>query len=287
MPKNERAAGVVTALVDAVVDVIYRNEVTEAELRLAIDFVTRLGKAEQVEALTDAVGVSTAADNVTYGHSSTRTESNIPGPFYREHAPMLSPPDRLARDDEPGEVLFFGGVVRDGEDDTPVGGALLDVWQANAAGLYDNQDPSLPDFNLRGRLYADDDGTFEVRTVMPGSYEIPHDGPVGELLAVLGRHASRPRHVHVTISREGYLPLTTQIYFPGDDFLASDSIHAAKPELVAELHRVQPGEPEAIARALDIPFAVSRFRFRLARVDAAVSVAKAVPTGRGPEPERT
>jgi protocatechuate 3,4-dioxygenase beta subunit len=268
MARDERVADVVTALAKVLVDLIYRYDVTEAELRHAIDYVTELGKAEQVEALSDAFGLSTAADNVTYGHSSKRTESNIPGPFYRAGAPMLSPPYRLVGEDESGEALFFRGSVRDGEDGTPVGGALLDVWQANAAGLYENQDSTIPDYHLRGQMLADADGAFELRTVVPGAYEIPNAGPVGVLLDLLGRHAYRPRHIHVTITREDFVPLTTQIYFEGDEFLDSDSIGAAKPELVAELHQVEPGDPEAVTRGVHRPFFLSEFQFRLAREHA-------------------
>jgi len=156
-------------------------------------------------------------------------------PGGHEDLALGGPPYRVGRPDEVGDPLVFRGRILDGPSGRPVPTALVDLWQADAVGNYDIQDPGAPAFNLRGRLTARD-GTFELRTVVPGAYEIPKNGAVGRLLKQIGRHAFRPRHIHFKISADGWQPLTTQIYFAGDQWIESDSIGAAKPGLVAPLN---------------------------------------------------
>jgi catechol 1,2-dioxygenase len=163
------------------------------------------------------------------------TESNVEGPFYISDVALLEPPYVLPqRLDEGGKVLFFSGSVRSTEG-TELSGALLDVWQSDCAGEYSNIHPGVPDGNLRGRLSADKQGRFEFRTVVPVPYEIPKQGATGMLLETLGRSAFRPAHIHVKLSHPTCRPLTTQIYFEGDPWLAADVVEAVKPELITRL----------------------------------------------------
>ena len=132
------------------------------------------------------------------------TPDNIEGPFYRPDAPET---DDIAPDMAPGDLLTVSGVVRD-EDCAPIPNALLDVWQADADGSYDN-DPSQPppgadEFAYRGRLYADENGAFSFNSIVPGRY--------------LNGDEYRPAHIHIKVSAEGFELLTTQLYFEGDPF---------------------------------------------------------------------
>lgn len=71
--------------------------------------------------------------------------------------------------------------------------AVVDVWQANALGRYENQDPDLqPEFNLRGRLRSDAQGRVHFLSVKPRGYALPDDGPVGRLLNALGLMSGTP-----------------------------------------------------------------------------------------------
>src|SRR5436190_241062 len=97
--------------------------------------------------------------------------------------------------------------------------------------------PASGEFRLRGRLAAGRDGAYEFRTVVPPPYEIPKDGPVGELLRALGRHAFRPAHLHLKVDPPGYRPLTTMVFFEGGEYLDSDAIGAVKRSLVTKLER--------------------------------------------------
>ena len=116
--------------------------------------------------------------------------------------------------DEPGEPLSISGTVTAATDCRPIADATLDVWQTNARGLYSNllgrEDPSRPgSFNLRGRMKSDTTGTYRLQSVVPGRY--PLFWPL-----------TRPRHIHVIVTHPLYMPLTTQIYFEGDEYNSSD-----------------------------------------------------------------
>ncbi|RIH82265.1 Protocatechuate 3,4-dioxygenase beta chain [Calidithermus terrae] len=83
----------------------------------------------------------------------------------------------------------------------PVARALLDFWQCDAQGLYDNQG-----FRLRGHQFTDASGRFALETVVPGLYP------------------GRTRHIHVKVQAPGRPVLTSQLYFPGEPANASDRI---------------------------------------------------------------
>lgn len=236
---NPRVAEVFLDVVGSVADVIRRRRVTFEEFREAIGFLEEATKAGELPLLID-VFLGVAVDDANYT-ANGGTESNLEGPFYIPSAPILQPPYALPRrDDEPGDPLVMSGTVR-GLDGNPLPGAMLDVWQANGAGEYSHFHPGVPEFNLRGRFTTDSEGRFEVRTVMPSAYAIPGSGPTGRLLAALGRHFFRPSHVHFKLSHTGYQPLTTQIYFEGDDYLHSDVVGAVKDALVVRAQKAGAG----------------------------------------------
>ena len=129
-----------------------------------------------------------------------------------------------------GRVLDTSGA--------PVGGAVLDVWGTNRNGLYENVDPSQPDYNLRGRFRSGTDGGYDLWTAKPVSYPIPSDGPVGELLAVTDRHDMRPAHFHVIASANGYRTIVTELFTDDDPYLHNDAVFGVKPSLVVHYDRI-------------------------------------------------
>jgi catechol 1,2-dioxygenase len=145
------------------------------------------------------------------------TLANPAGPFYLPGAPFVQ---RLAGPDEPGTQIELAGRVLGLPDCRPVAGAVLDIWQANAGGVYSGLErpAGKPDFRLRGRIHTGADGRFSVVTVRPGHY---------------GDGTPRPSHIHVTVSALGFVPLTTQVYFPGDPANAGDDLFL--PALVGTL----------------------------------------------------
>jgi protocatechuate 3,4-dioxygenase beta subunit len=260
---NERLAEVTTRLVAALHAAVEDLRVTEGELRAALAFLREVAEADELPLLSDVLGISVQVDRLTHGTSVDGTATNVEGPFYLPGAPSLEPPYALAADTEPGEALFVSGTVADAATGEPLPGAVLDLWQANAEGLYSNQDPErLGIWRLRGTLTAGPDGAYAFRTITPPPYEIKKDGPVGRLLAALGRHAFRPAHLHVKTSSAGHVPLTTMVYFEGDPWLESDAIDGVKDSLVVPVERHDSTEAMA-GRGVDRPFATCSFDIRL------------------------
>ena len=118
-----------------------------------------------------------------------------------------------------GERIAVTGRVLD-EGGRPVRGALIEVWQANAAGRYlhkmdQHNAPLDANFTGCGRTLTDAEGRYRFLSIKPGAYP-------------WGNHANawRPAHIHFSVFGDGLLSrLVTQMYFPGDPLLAYDPIY--------------------------------------------------------------
>lgn len=135
------------------------------------------------------------------------------GPFYTPNTPERR---SLLEPGLPGTRLVVSGHVYT-TDCRPVPGALLDFWQADDAGVYDNTG-----YRLRGHQFADDDGRFELETIVPGLYP------------------SRTRHIHVHTQAPDQPVLTTQLYFPDEPANATDGIF--DPALVMDMQDADDGK---------------------------------------------
>lgn len=125
------------------------------------------------------------------------TPPQTEGPYFKPQSPerrsLLEPGLGGTR------LLVQGYVLSTGC--KPVARALLDFWQCDAQGQYDNQG-----FRLRGHQFSDASGRFALETVVPGLYP------------------GRTRHIHVKVQAPGRPVLTSQLYFPGEPANASDRI---------------------------------------------------------------
>jgi protocatechuate 3,4-dioxygenase beta subunit len=148
-------------------------------------------------------------------------------------------------------------------DGTPLPGAEVGVWQANHEGFYDVQRPGrLPERNLRGLFTCDDQGRFRFRLIVPAPYPIPHDGPVGALLAATGRHPNRPAHIHVIAAAPGHGPVTTHVFVAGSPWLDSDAVFGVKRSLIRDFRLVD--DPDEAARhGIANPFRTTDFEIVL------------------------
>ncbi len=245
-------------------ELIRRHRLTHREYRAAVDFLCAVAEHGELKLLLDVFLEATVDAVDSQGRPGTA--SSVEGPYYVEGAPLMRSPCTLPhRADEPGARLLFYGTVRDSRGEA-LAGAMLDVWQADASGAYSHFDipAEVAPYNLRARVIADERGAFEIRTWMSAPYHIPKDGPTGALLTALGRHPYRPAHLHVKLSHERCLPLTTQLFFEGDPYLDSDVVGAVKAPLVVRLERRD--APDEIARlGCDGPFYALRYDFVLAR----------------------
>jgi len=258
---NERARYILRDLEQTLLQFVQKHKITHDEYRCATEILVGSVKAGEESLLYDVFieAAPTDADN-TGNRGSLRA---IEGPFYLPNAPKLEAPCVLPqRSDEAGAILFFSGRVIS-PDGALVAGAELDMWHADPQGFYSNIHPGIPKWNLRGRFRSADNGSFEVRTIVPPPYEIPKDGPTGIVLRTLGRHFFRPAHLHVKVSHPQYGSLTSQLYFAGGDYLDSDVANAVRDQLVAKL--VRRDHPDDLAaRGLNNPYFEVHYDFILA-----------------------
>jgi catechol 1,2-dioxygenase len=239
---------------------------TEAEWLAGIRFLTATGQLcddsrQEFILLSDTLGLSSLVEAINHGTDGGATESTILGPFYVAGAPVREYGESIAIVDE-GEPLVVSGTVRSA-DGTPLAGAVLDVWQTAANGLYNTQDPEQPEWNLRGRFRTGADGRYRFATVRPVSYSIPDDGPVGTLLRDTGRHPWRAAHVHAIVSADGYRPVTTHIFDAEDPYLDSDTVFGVKDSLIYRFEPVD--DPRRAAEyGVRVPFLTVTVDFVLA-----------------------
>lgn len=229
------------------------------DLRRTLDFLTELGqhsdtRRQEWVLLADILGVSTLVEDLATDRPAGATPNTLAGPFYREDAPDLPDSANLSRDGK-GQVLAVAGRVT-GLDGRGVTGARVEVWQANAEGRYENQEPDLqPEFNLRGRFRTDAEGRFAFRSVKPGGYRLPDDGPVGRLARHLGLTLERPAHLHFRVTAPGFQPLTTHVFDRDDPAIGRDALFGVKPDLLGCFRRE--GTAEAPLWTLDVAFVLA------------------------------
>jgi protocatechuate 3,4-dioxygenase beta subunit len=178
----------------------------------------------------------------------------LDGPVFGESAIDDGDSDLTRQHDgEPlGERIVATGRVLD-TDGRPIRNALVEVWQANAAGRYRHEvdrhpAPLDPNFSGAGRTLTDAEGCYRFVTIKPGAY------PWGN-----HENAWRPAHIHFSLFGRAFAErLVTQMYFPGDPLLAHDPIfHAVRDprarELLVSSFDLETTEPEwALAYRWDI-----------------------------------
>jgi hydroxyquinol 1,2-dioxygenase len=232
---NPRLKAIMTSLISHLHAFIREVELTEEEWMSGIQFLTRTGhmsddKRQEFILLSDTMGVTMLVDAINHRLPGGATESTIFGPFYREGAEELPIGASISKDGLGEPAVVMGQVLS--TDGTPIPHALLDVWETNENGLYEQQDAEQPDMNLRGKFRTDSEGRYCFVGIKPVSYSIPADGPVGQLLRALGRHPFRPAHIHLLVSAEGFVPVTTHLFVKGDKYLDSDAVFGTKDSLV-------------------------------------------------------
>ena len=125
------------------------------------------------------------------------TVAQTEGPYFKPSSPERT---ELFEEGMAGQPIELVGFVFT-RACKPLAGALLDFWQADDKGRYDNSG-----FRLRGHQFSDAEGRYRLRSIVPGIYP------------------GRTRHIHVKVQPRGGPVLTTQLYFPGESKNRSDGL---------------------------------------------------------------
>ena len=232
---NPRTRQVFDALTRHLHAFIEEVEPTEQEWEQGIDFLTRTGqlsddKRQEVVLLSDVLGVTARVDLQTHRFPAGATVNSVLGPFFMQDRPTCHNGAEISGG-VPGEPLLASFRVLNTKGE-PVVGARVDIWHSDGAGAYDVMMPNLKGTAMRGLFRADGDGRVWFTSILPTSYPIPNDGPVGELLRASARSIIRPGHLHVRIEAPGYRRLTTMLFTAGDYYMDADPVFGVKEKLV-------------------------------------------------------
>lgn len=241
-----RTRELLSALVKHLHAFVRETRLTEREFQDAIGTLNAIGQKttpshNEAMLMAGALGVSNLVCLLNNGVRGSRpTQANNLGPFWREGAPRLENGASLLRSATPGTPLAFKGWIKD-LDGKPVAGAEIDVWHSSTVGLYENQDPSQAEMNLRGKFVTRGDGSFSFTSVKPAGYPVPIDGPTGALLGAQKRHNFRPAHLHFLIYKPGFKTIASQVYDPADPHLETDSQFGVTQALIGDYREGKDG----------------------------------------------
>lgn len=157
------------------------------------------------------------------GEDRDPTPSHIEGPYYKPRSPERS---NLVEEGMEGTRLLLRGRVLSTKG-SPIPHVMLDFWQADARGVYDNVG-----YRLRGNQFTDDAGRYSLHTIIPGPYP------------------GRTSHIHVKVQAPGKPALTTQLYFPDDPRNRTDPLYT--PGLLMVVRETGSGKEATFDFVLDL-----------------------------------
>ena len=236
--RDPRLAELMGALVRHLHAFAREVRLTEDEWMAAMQWLTRAGqisddKREEFILASDVLGLSMLVVQMNHRLDPAATPATVLGPFHIAGSPELEFGADMSQG-LPGTPLYISGTVRD-LDGKAIGGAVLDVWQADTDGAYEAQLPDVvatDEARLRAKYTTRPDGTYCVRTIAPLGYSIPMDGPVGDLISRTDISHFRPAHIHFLVDVPAYEPLITHLFQEGAPYLDSDVVFGTKAELV-------------------------------------------------------
>ncbi|HZM34893.1 MAG TPA: dioxygenase [Burkholderiales bacterium] len=263
---DPRLRQVMTSLVKHLHAFAREVNLSEEEWFEGIKFLTAVGqkcdgKRQEFILLSDVLGLSMMVVALNHKMPPGATEATVLGPFFAHGAKEYGyGADLREGATQKGEDVWVSGRVLS-TDGKPIPNATLDIWQAKADGIYDLQTGG--DFELRGRVRANDKGEYAFASYKPSFYSIPMDGPVGDMIrATTGNHM-RPAHMHAIVSAPGYQQVITHVFVEGDPHLDGDAVYAVKDSLIGKYRKVNDAA-EAKKLGMPNPFHRLEWDFRLA-----------------------
>src|ERR1700728_3898583 len=158
--EDPRLREILLAMVRHLHGFVREVRLTEREFQEATRIIAAIGQKttashNEVVLMAGSLGVSALVCLLNNGNNGqTETQANLLGPFWRDDQPPSASGDTLVRSPTPGAGLVVHACLEDGNG-RPVAGAEIDVWHSSPEGLYENQDPSQAEMNLRGRFVTD------------------------------------------------------------------------------------------------------------------------------------
>ncbi|KAF5571414.1 hydroxyquinol-1 2-dioxygenase [Fusarium phyllophilum] len=245
---NLRLKYILERVVTHLHDLARETRLTTDEWMTAVQFLTQVGQIctdvrQEFILLSDVLGLSLLVDSIDHPKPKGSTEGTVLGPFHTHEAEHVKEGSLISQDTD-GEPLLVLCTLKD-VNGSPISGASIDVWETDSKGFYDVQHADRTGPDGRAVLTSDDNGEFWFKAIVPVPYPIPHDGPVGKLLDVLGRHCYRPSHMHFMFKKDGYDPLITALYLKDDPYETTDAVFGVKDSLIVTIKKV---EDEATAK---------------------------------------
>lgn len=265
--QNPRLRELMQGLVEHLHAYIREVGLTDQEWRTAIEFLTAVGhitddKRQEFILLSDVLGASMQVVTVNNEAAGDATEATVLGPFYVDDSPQIELGGDIAGD-ACGQPCWIEGHVTD-TDGHPISHARIEVWEADDDGFYDVQYPGDQSAG-RAHLFTDTTGYYNFWGLTPTPYPIPHDGPVGALLAATARSPMRASHLHFMVSAPDARTLTTHIFVRGDELIDHDSVFGVRQSLIKDFVVQPAGTPTPDGRNLgDQTWARARFDITLA-----------------------
>jgi len=241
-------------------------DLKQDEWLMAVDWLARTGKLcsdkrQEFILLSDVLGISMLVDAINHRFPEGATPSTVIGPFHIDDSPEL-PMGANVAEGLAGETCFLVGNVRDTEG-KPVQNAKLDIWQADADGLYESQ-LGAEEPVLRAIFHTGADGKYAIRTIAPPGYSIPMDGTVGDLLRGTDISHFRPAHIHFFITAPGYETLITHLFKKGAKYIDSDVVFGVKDKLIVDFKQHPAGKTPTGENSSQ-PFLVVNYDFILSK----------------------
>lgn len=246
---DPRLREIMTSLITHLHGFVRDVRLTEAEFQQATRILNTMGQQSndshnEFVLMAGSLGVSSLVCLLNNGDGgTTETTQSLLGPFWRMHHPMTENGGSILRSDTPGPRLYGIFTFLDLAG-MPIEGLEVDIWHASPVGLYENQDDSQAEFNLRGKFLTGPDGVVRFRSVKPVGYPIPTTTTVGTLLKAQHRHPYRPAHVHVLAHKQGFKTLINQTYVDETDYLTSDVQFGVTEALIGKLEKRTGPHPE-------------------------------------------
>jgi hydroxyquinol 1,2-dioxygenase len=233
---DARLCEIMTSLVQHLHSFARDTKLTEQEWQRGMDFLAQAGQLSSADRqefvlLSHTLGLSTLV--LAQNHKSPKgcTEPTTFDVSQAQNARIFD----LGADISAGLAgpkCHVRGVIHDAKGNV-IPGATLQICTAGGSGA-DDCNPAL--------IQADQAGEYHFWTVVPDCQPILDDGPVGQMLTLLNRHAWRPAHLQFTISAPDYQRLTTQVFREGDPYLDSDAVFGVRSSLIAEWITHEPGQ---------------------------------------------